>query len=161
MFIIVNIILEKLQTILMNLKHLILIFLIGFLMVSQVNASDNVKYFDNDTNISFEGMNFTIPMGFGESKNTEDFNDLGSDGKTCFYISEDYGHIVITVISDWMGMSLDEMYQEGASKTTINGHEGWNYTKNNLTSFGYVHDDHGIIVSVTNQSRLYEVIIEK
>lgn len=145
----------------MKAKHLILILLIGFLAISQAGASDNVKYFDEDTNISFEGMNFTIPMGFGESKDAVDFDDLGSDGKTCFYISEDYGHIVITVISDWMGMSLDELYQKGASKATINGHEGWNYTKDNLTCFGYVHDDHGVIVSVTNQSRLCEVIIEK
>ena len=145
----------------MNLKHMLFILLIGFLILSQANAADNVKYFDEDTNISFEGMNFTIPIGFGESKDAEDYDDLGSDGKTCFYISEDKGHIVITVISVWLGMSLDEMYQKGASKATINGHEGWNYTKNNLTCFGYVHDDHGIIVSVTNQSRLNEVIIEK
>lgn len=143
----------------MNPKHLISIIVIGFLFMSFANASDNVKYFEEDTNISFEGMNFTIPVGFGESKDAEDFDDLGSDGKTCFYISEDYGHIVITVISDWMGMSLDELYQDGASKTTINGHEGWNYTKDNLTTFGYVHDDHGVIVAVTNQSRLFEVII--
>lgn len=143
----------------MSPKHLILIFVIGFLFLSFVSASDDVKYFEEDTNISFEGMNFTIPVGFGESKDAVDFDDLGSDGKTCFYISEDYGHIVITVISDWMGMSLDELYQDGASKTTINGHEGWNYTKDNLTTFGYVHDDHGVIVAVTNQSRLYEVII--
>ncbi len=143
----------------MNPKHLISIIVIGFLFMSFANASDNVKYFEEDTNISFEGMNFTIPVGFGESKDAEDFDDLGSDGKTCFYISDDYGHIVITVISDWMGMSLDELYQDGASKTTINGHEGWNYTKDNLTTFGYVHDDHGVIVAVTNQSRLFEVII--
>lgn len=131
------------------------------MLMAQVNASDDVKYFEESTNISFEGMNFTIPMGFGESKDAEDFDDLGSDGKTCFYISEDCGHIVITVISDWMGMSLDELHQDGAKKTTVNGHEGWKYKKDNLTHFGYVHDDHGVIVAVTNQSRLSEIIIEK
>ena len=148
----------------MNLKRLMIvasILLISFSLVMQVSAIDNVTYFENTTKISFEGMEFMIPMGFGEYQDVKDFNDLGSDGKTCFYISEDYGHITITVISDWMGMSLDELYQEGATKTTINGHEGWNYTKDNLTHFGYVHDDHGVIVAVTNQSRLFEVVIEK
>ena len=58
-----------------------------------------------------------------------------------------------------MGMSLDELYKEGASKAEINGHEGWNYTEGNLTYFGYVEDDSGIIIGVTNQTRLNEVII--
>ena len=66
------------------------------------------------------------------------------------HINDAGGEIQITVISDWMGMSLDELYKDGAQKTKINGHEGWNYTYNNLTYFGYVENDIGILVGATN-----------
>ena len=130
-----------------------------FVLMATVSAAENVDYSTETKNITFEGVNFTIPEGFGESKDNEDFKDLGSDGQTCFYINEWNGEIVITVISDWMGMSLDELYKEGAVKSTVNGHKGWNYTEDGLHYFGYVHDDKGILIGVTNETRLYEVII--
>ncbi len=124
-----------------------------------VSASHNLDYSDESHNITFEGVEFTIPQGFAESKNNEDFDELGSEGQTCFYINEWNGEIVITVISDWMGMSLDELYTDGAVKSTVNGHKGWKYTENGLHYFGYVQDDRGILVGVTNETRLYEVIL--
>lgn len=145
----------------MGFKKLILIFsflLVGCLIMTQVAASDDVAYFPESKNITFEGIDFTIPEGFGESKNAEEFDGLGSEGKTSFYISEDRGEIVITVISDWMGMSLDELKTDNAIKASINGHKGWNYTEKGLHYFGYVHDDKGILVGVTNKTRLYEII---
>ena len=135
------------------------IILFALLLVGMASAGNNVDYFNNTTNITFEGVNFTIPQGFGELKDVENFDDLGSDGKTCFYINEANGEIQITVISDWMGMTVDELYKDGATKTKINGHEGWNYTENNLTYFGYVENDTGILVGATNQTRLFEVVL--
>ena len=128
-------------------------------MASNAYAGQNIDYLQNTTNITFEGVEFTIPEGFGQLKNDEDFNDLGSDGKTCFYINEAKGEIQITVISDWMGISLDELYKDGATKTKINGHKGWNYTEDGLHYFGYVHNDNGILVGVTNETRLFEIIV--
>ena len=145
----------------MNLKLAVLIILIIFVAVPLAGAGENIDYFNDTTKITFEGVDFMIPMGFGESRDAEDFDGLGSDGKTCFYINEANGEIIITVISDWMGISLDELHHKGAHKTKVNGHEGWKYRENNLTCFGYVHEDNGIIVAVTNQSRLAEVIIQK
>ncbi|WP_458405408.1 hypothetical protein [Methanobrevibacter sp.] len=143
----------------MKLIRVIPIIFISILFISLACAAENVNYFENSTNITFEDVNFTIPSGFGESKDTQDYNDLGSEGQTCFYINEANGEIIITVISDWMGMNVDEFYKDGAEKITINGHEGWNYTEGDLHYFGYVHDDKGILIGVTNQTRLYEVIL--
>ncbi len=140
------------------MKRLIPLVILMFLFVGMASAEE-VKYSNQTENITFEGVDFTIPQGFGESKDTEDFDDLGSEGQTCFYINEYKGEIVITVISDWMGMSLNELEKENATKTSINGHEGWNYTEGDLHYFGYIHDDKGIIVGVTNETRLYEVIL--
>jgi len=143
----------KLDKIIILLSMLVVIF-----TISQTYA-ENINYLENATNITFEGMNFTIPEGFGQLKQDEDFNELGSDGKTCFYINEAQGEIQITVISDWMGMTLQELYKEGATKTHINGHKGWNYTENGLHYFSYVHNDAGILIGVTNETRLFEIIL--
>ena len=142
----------------MKVKVISLIIL-AFLFLGMASAAENVDYSNETKNITFEGVNFTIPVGFGESKGNEDFNDLGSNGQTCFYVNEFNGEIVITVISDWMGMSLDELYKDGAIKSKVNGHEGWNYTEDDLHYFGYVHDDKGILIGVTNETRLYEIIL--
>ena len=146
----------------MNSKYLavtILGILFCLFAISQVSASENITFFENSTNITFEGINFTIPEGFGVHKGTEDYDELGSEGKTSFYIDEQNGEIVLTVVSDWMGLSLDELKTDNSTKTTINGHEGWNYTEDGLQYFAYVHDDKGILVGVTNETRLYEVIL--
>lgn len=143
----------------MEIKNIILITLITLILITAVSASENITYSENSTNITFEGVKFTIPEGFGELKENENYDKLGSDGKTCFYINETKGEIQITVISDWMGMNLDELYKDGAVKSTINGHEGWNYTENNLHYFGYIQNDNGILIGVTNETRLFEIII--
>ena len=140
-------------------KIIILISMLIMLCLASNSYAENVTYSNESTNFTFEGVDFTIPEGFGQLKDNEDFNDLGSDGKTCFYINEAKGEIQITVISDWMGMSLEELYKDGATKTKINGHSGWNYTENDLHYFGYVHNDTGILVGVTNETRLFEVIL--
>lgn len=143
----------------MNLKHVILASLVILILIAPVCADENISYLNETSKINFHGVDFMIPFGFGEAKATEDYGELGSQGQTCFYINEYGGEIIITVASDWMGMSLDELYKDGASKVRINGHEGWNYTKDNLTCFGYVEGNNAIIVEVTNQTRLNEVII--
>ena len=146
----------------MDFKKVIIILsclLLACLIMTHAAADDDVKYSNETKNITFEGVDFTIPQGFGESKDDEDFDDLGSEGKTTFYINEYNGEIIITVISDWMGMSLEELEKENATKAKINGHDGWNYTEDGLNYFAYVDGDKGILVGVTNQTRLYEVIL--
>ena len=135
------------------------LMILAFLFLGMASAAENVDYSNETKNITVEGDNFTMPVGFGESKGNEDFNDLGSNGQTCFYVNEFNGEIIITVISDWMGMSLNELYKDGAIKSKVNGHEGWNYTEDDLHYFGYVHDDKGILIGVTNETRLYEIIL--
>lgn len=143
----------------MKLINIIAVILLMILMTTCISASENFEYHGNSTNITFEGVDFIIPEGFAQSKDDENFDGLGSDGKTCFYVNESDGEIQITVISDWMGMNLDELYKDGAEKSTVNGHEGWNYTENDLHYFGYVEDDTGILIGVTNETKLFEIIL--
>lgn len=142
----------------MNYKIAVLIVLSSLLLMGSVSAAKNISYFENSTNVTFEGLNFTIPAGFGVSKDPANYDKLGSEGKTCYYADEDNGTIEITVISDWMGMSLDELEANNSKKASINGHQGWRYAENNLHYFGYICKDKGVIVGVTNQSRLSDII---
>lgn len=144
----------------MKLRLFSLIF-VGALLLASVSASDDISYSNETKNITFEGLNFTIPEGFGEAKDIEDFDELGSYGQTCFYVNEMNDEIVITVISDWMGMNVDELYKDGAKESEINGHEGWNYTEDGLYYFGYVQDDKGIIIGTTDPTLFNEVVIKQ
>ena len=146
----------------MKLRNVWVIFSIlalACLLCSQVSAGENIDYFNNSTKISFEGVDFMIPEGFGEYKDVEKFTGLGSDGKTTSYINETNGKIVITVISDWMGISVDEFKTNNSKKATIDGHSGWKYSEDDLNYFGYVDGDKGILIGVTNETRLYEVVL--
>lgn len=139
----------------MKLVRIIPVILLAFLMVSAVAASEDA----NATKVKFQGVEFMIPDGFNQSKDDESFDDLGSDGTTCFYVNETDGEIVITVIKDWMGMNIDELYKEGAKKGKIKGHEGWKYDEDDLHVFGYVDGDIGIIVAASNKTLLSQVIV--
>lgn len=142
----------------MKLRFFAMLFISVFLL-SAVSAGENITYSNESKNITFEDMNFTIPAGFGESKDIEDFDELGSYGKSCFYVNGTNDEIIITVISDWMGINVDELYKEGAVEATINGHDGWKYTQDGLHYFGYVHDNKGVIIGVTNATRISEVVL--
>ena len=131
-----------------NLAKIFSIIFIITLFVGAVGAS-----------INFQGVNFNIPDDFNKSGVVRDFNDLGSEGKTCRYINGSNEIIEITVVSDWMGMSLDDLHQDKASSTSIKGHDGWGFKKDNLYCFSYMDDDKGIIVGVSDKSLLNQIIV--
>ena len=139
--------------------RLVSLIVLSLLLFTFVSANDNIDYSNETQNITFHEIIFSIPEGFVQSKDAEDFDELGSNGQTCFYVDETEGEIVITVISDWMGMNVDELYKDGAEEFVINGHQGWKYKEDGLHYFGYVQDNKGILVGVTNTTRLYEVIL--
>ena len=109
--------------------------------------------------VNFQGVDFNIPDDFNKSGVVRDFNDLGSEGKTCRYINGSNEIIEITVVSDWMGMSLDDLRQDKASSTSLRGHDGWSFKKNNLYCFSYIDGDKGIIVGVSDKALLNQIIV--
>ena len=66
--------------------------------------------------ISFEDVNFHIPVNFTKSGAISDYTMLSSERKICVFSNDLNETIVITVISDWMGMSLDDFKCDGAVK---------------------------------------------
>lgn len=79
----------------MKAKHGALVILAAmlFLMISQISAQ-NITYFNDTTEITIEEVNFKIPEGFGVSVAPEDYNELGSHGKTAVYANEDRKSVV-------------------------------------------------------------------
>ena len=134
----------------MKFFKVISILIIAAILTGAVSAGESDK-------VSFEGIEFSIPDGFNESGDVKDYNKLGSEGKTCFYAGND-SDIEITVIHDWMGLSLDELKMKGSAKTTIKGHEGWKYKDDDLICFAFIEDDTGIIIGVSDYKLLSEII---
>lgn len=89
----------------------------------------------------------------------KDYDGMGSEGKTCVYINNDSCMIKLIVITDWMGISLDDFKNENATKDNINGHEGWKYHDKKFEYFGYVENNKGVLVATTNSPKFQEVII--
>ena len=46
----------------MNFRHIVLVGLIIFILMAPVCASENVADFNNSTKITFEGIEFLIPV---------------------------------------------------------------------------------------------------
>ena len=60
----------------MRLLKVTSVIFLALLLIGIVSADNNVDYFNNTTQITFEGVDLVIPEGFGELKDTEDFDDL-------------------------------------------------------------------------------------
>ena len=134
----------------MKFFKVISILIIAVMLAGVVSASESDK-------ISFEGLDFNIPDGFNQTNGIKDYNKLGSEGKTCVYSKNDT-IIEITVIHDWMGLSLDELKKKDSTKATIKGHEGWKYKDDSLICFAFIEDDKGVIIGVSDNKLLSEII---
>ena len=134
----------------MNFKIISIVLLLLFTS-SIACAGENTEV------ISFEDVDFNIPDNFTQG-DVKDYNKLGSEGKLPVFENESET-IEIIVINDWMGMSLDDLYIDGALSKTVNQHKGWSYTKNNIDYFSYAEDNKGIIVGSSNHELLNEIII--
>ena len=58
-----------------NLIFILLAMALASVVILSVSAADDVKYSNETENVTFEGVEFTIPQGFGESKDNEDFDN--------------------------------------------------------------------------------------
>lgn len=134
----------------MNFKKLTVFTLLILFLISGVSASE----------ITFKGVDFNIPDGFREVDGDESIiPDKGSESDAKFFTNEYGGNISIAVVSDFLGMNLDELKEPGANKTEINGHTGWSYKEGNVYYFSYLCNDKGVIVGAVNETPLGEVII--
>ena len=64
----------------MDFRRIVLASLMIFILLAPVCANENLN---DSTLITFEGVDFLIPLGFNESKESQDFNDLGSHSDSC------------------------------------------------------------------------------
>ncbi len=155
----------------MKLMHFSFILILMLLVVS-VNATyideistDNIKdiqYYGNDSAVSLDGFNFTIPEGFGpienESVNMANGNYTQSER---FFANEDGDTIMISttsilrhdlILSDYAPCDVN------MDKKVINGHEGIEWSMNNGTYFIYFDDNYLITVGASNSSYFEDII---
>lgn len=143
----------------MKLSHFgfILIFL---LCITSINATHideiskddlkDIKYFNNNSNISLEAFNFTIPKGFGLIENESINHTEGNYTNLERFFANDDGKIIMIsassivrqdlTLSDYTPSDVD------MNRYAIKGHDGIEWSMNNATYFIYF--DSGYLITV-------------
>lgn len=145
--------------------------LLAVLGISAVSADSGVlsKHgitpYSQDTIVSVDGMNFNIPAGFGED--TSSAENLKNDGNglitsTKGYLNDKGEIISITVEHGKTVKSIDEFMtgKSGATKKTINGHQGVLIKNNKTVTFMYLQDGRSVGITGIDDS-LFDKVIQK
>ena len=109
--------------------------------LSCIWAGENIKYYENDTLIQYDSVNFTIPCGYGQDNST--LNDT-----TIFFVNEKNETINITVGSKM----IDGNY------TMFGSHMGYLNQTNSTVAFSYNENDKNVTVFAINQQTLLKVL---
>lgn len=155
----------------MKLSHFIFILL--FILIASTSSAayideistdslKGIQYSENDSIVSLDGFNFTIPKGFGLIEN-ESFNH--TDGNLTesekFYVNEANETIMIStasiiredlILSDYTPSDVD------MTRHVVNGHEGIEWSMNNSAYFIYFDNDHLITVGAPENSYFEDII---
>ena len=160
----------------MNLKHFLIIGLaIAIVAVAPLSAADDddvsilsaldITPFNEDTNVTIDGINFNVPKGYGEQKDLakdDDKYNLGSEEITLSnhqYLNEDGDMLSLQVvfIKD-KNFTMDSLSPEdGAVKKTINGKDGFYSEQDGIAMFMYAQD--GKSVQVTGKEYVVSKVI--
>ncbi|MBR0270680.1 MAG: hypothetical protein IJQ68_01625 [Methanobrevibacter sp.] len=123
------------------MKKIFLVLAVFLFSLSFIWAGENIKYYENDTLIEYDSVNFTIPHGYGQDNST--LNDT-----TIFFVNEKNETINITVGSKM----IDGNY------TMFGSHTGYLNQTNSTVSFSYVVEDKNVTVSALSQQTLLKVL---
>ena len=150
----------------MNFKFSFFILVLSLLLMSCVWADDDVTItydnfdeFDNDVQLTYDGVSFTIPEGYGVLKNTslEDV-DFWQNVQFMFFGNTEGNTISVNVISSWFGVNLDDIVDDGDVKKTVCGHEGYLKKDDEGVDFKYIDDGKGVYVQTDDMATLKKVI---
>ena len=132
--------------------------------VSMLSALD-ITPFNDDTNVTIDGINFNVPKGYGEQKDIakdDDKYNLGNEEITLSnhqYLNKDGDMLSLQVISikdkNYTSDSLTP--EDGTVKKTINGKEGFYSEQDGIAMFMYAHD--GKSVQVTGDKDIVSKVI--
>ena len=154
----------------MKVKYLgiILVFFLFIGVASAIDAGDvsiddfkNIKYYNNDTNVSVDNFDFTIPKGYGPiEKLSSSESDNGVTQSYKFFADNDGNVIMICVISGKINLELDayDTIGNNPQKMTIKNHDGTLLEKDNYYFFVYIEGDSVILIQA-NDKNLFEDII--
>ncbi len=160
----------------MNIKYFLVVGLvIGIIALSPLSAADDedismlealdITPFDEDTNVTIDGITFNVPKGYGEQKDIakdDDTYPLGESEVTLSnyqYMNEDGDMLSLQVMftSD-KNFTVDKLpSEEGMAKKTINGKEGMYSESDGVAMFVYTQD--GKYIQVAAKSDVISKVI--
>ena len=139
------------------------IMVVFFLLLAAVSADawdemstddlKNLTYFDNDTEISVNNFDFTIPKGYGISDKFN-FSETDEDGITSDYrifFNGNDSFVLVSVMSAEYGMYFDTNYLiENYVPMTIKNHDG--YVQKYMDYYSFIYLDDGYVINVAAES---------
>jgi len=123
------------------MKKIIFIFVVMLISVSCIWAADKVIYYENDTLIQYDSLNFTIPHGYGPLNSSQ-------NETTVVFINEKNESINITV-----GDKLAK-----GNHTMFGSHTGYLNKTNSTFTFSYVDSGKNVTVSARSQPIILKVL---
>ena len=123
------------------MRKIILVFVVVLFAISCVWAEDKITYYENDTMIQYDSVNFTIPHGYGQITSAQ-------NETTIFFANQNNNTINITV-----GADLAK-----GNYTMFGSHTGYLNKTNSTFTFSYVDAGKNVTVSAPSQRILLKVI---
>lgn len=161
----------------MDIKYFLLIGLaIAIIAISPLSAADdddvsmldalNITPFSEDTNVTIDGVTFNVPKGYGEQKDIRKEDNIVSLGiaevtlSNYQYLNENGDLINLQVMfTKGKNVTMDGLTpDDGATKKTINGKEGFYIESDGVATFMYAQD--GKSVQVTGNSDVISKVIK-
>ena len=123
------------------MRKIILAFAVVFFMISCVSAGDEITYYETDTLIQYDSVNFTIPHGYGQLPSAQ-------NETTIVFINEKNDTISITV-----GEKLSK-----GNYTMFGSLNGYLNKTNSTFTFSYVDSGKNVTVSAHSQPIILKVL---
>lgn len=149
----------------MNVKYFLIIGLVvGMMALAPLSAADedygildalDITPFDEETNVTIDGIDFNVPKGYGEQKDITKDNDSYDLGfgevrlSNYQYMNEDGDLLNIQVMSVKDKNFTNDLLtpEDGEVKKTINGKEGFYSENDGVAMFRYAQDGKSILVA--------------
>lgn len=143
-----------------NLKRKILFTLLVVSLAIVAIGCASAALFDNENNVTIDGMDFNVPDGYKEDTNYQTINEVKNKGGVQYTVNgkvfEKGSDIVSILVSDYGEYKLtdDIVKSVGGDEKTIGDVKGYASEDDGYYLFTYIKDDKLVVFSVTDEDSI-------
>ena len=143
-----------------NLKRKILFTLLVVSLAIVAIGCASAALFDNENNVTIDGIDFNVPDGYKEDTNYQTINEVKNKGGVQYTVNgkvfEKGSDIVSILVSDYGEYKLtdDIVKSVGGDEKTIGDVKGYASEDDGYYLFTYIKDDKLVVFSVTDEDSI-------